>query len=184
MSTDSGELTLVSLSSEDTLGAVRTSPPAGAQAASRWRGWGWGGGGAGGGEHGAGGVSALGLRAVGSCSAVTCQYLPWGLVRMTQCPLRALVLAGEMLCVCRGGHGGIWVCAKCQPTPPQHRCCSCRLEVPQGQAVQQRSPSSPGRQHQSSGAGTEAPGGRSCPPRCCLEAGPLSTMKRVRLRRL
>lgn len=66
----------MSLSSEDTLGAVRTSPPAGAQAANGWRGWGWGG--AGRGSAVLEGVSALGLRAVGSCSAVTCQYLPWG----------------------------------------------------------------------------------------------------------
>lgn len=103
-----------------------------------------------------------------------------GLVRMTQCPLRALVLAGEMLCVCvGGGHGGIWVCAKCQPTPPQHRCCSLQTRSPAGQAVQQL-PLLPQEGSISPQVlGLRPLGAGLCPPRCCLEAGPLSAMKRV-----
>lgn len=99
---------------------------------------------------------------------------------MTQCPLRALVLAGEMLCVCvGGGRGGIWVCAKCQPTPPRHRCCSLQTRSPAGQAVQQLPllPQEGGISPQM--LGLRPLGAGLCPLRCCLEAGPLSAMKRV-----
>lgn len=102
---DSGELIPVSLSSEDTLGAVRTSPQAGAQAAHRWGWWCW--------RESlprASGLLAPVLRSPASVS-------PGGLVRMAQCPLRALVLAGKMLCVCVGGGGNLSVCRVPAHTP-------------------------------------------------------------------
>lgn len=36
---------------------------------------------------------------------------------MAQCPLRALVLAGKMLCVCVGGGGNLSVCRVPAHTP-------------------------------------------------------------------
>lgn len=141
-------------------GAVRTSPQAGAQAANGW----WG--------AVLEGVSASGLRAVGSCPGVPCQRLPWGLVRVAQRPLRALVQADEMLCVCGGA---IWVCAESQPTPPRHGCPSLQTEVPQGRP----SSSSPFLSGKAAPGLRRPPGVGPCPPRCCLEAGPLPAMKRV-----
>lgn len=60
------------------------------------------------------------------------------------------------------------------PHPHSIGAAPCRLEVPQGRQSSS-SPSSPGRQHQSSGAGTEAPGGRSLSPEVLPGGGaPLS----------
>lgn len=95
-----------------------------------------------------------------------------GLVRVAQRPLRALVQADEMLCV---WGGAIWVCAESQPTPPRHGCPSLQTEVPQGRP----SSSSPFLSGKAAPGLRRPPGVGPCPPRCCLEAGPLPAMKRV-----
>lgn len=153
------------LSALRTWGAVRTSPQAGAQAANRL-------------GRDAGGSLCLGPQAevlspVGSCSAITCQHLPWGAGAdgpvSCECPG-----AGRRDALCGGGGAGIWVCAECQPTPPHHRGPSLQTGSPAGQAVEQLPlPLWEG------GIGPWTPGLRRplgaglCAPRCCLEVGSL-----------
>lgn len=118
------------------------------------------------------GVSASGLRAVGSCPGVPCQRLPWGAGAGGPASSEALVQADEMLCV---WGAAIWVCAESQPTPPRHGCPSLQTEVPQGRP----SSSSPFLSGKAAPGLRRPPGVGPCPPRCCLEAGPLPAMKRV-----
>ena len=118
---DSGELIPVSLSSEDTLGAVRTSPQAGAQAANRW----------GGAVLEA--VSASGLRAVGSCSAVTCQCLPWGAgADGPVSPEGPGAGRQDALCVRGLGRGESGCVPSASPHPHGIGAPPCRLKGPQG----------------------------------------------------
>lgn len=115
------------------------------------------------------GVSASGLRAVGSCPGVPCQRLPWGAGAGGPAPW-----CRQMRCFVCGG-GAIWVCAESQPTHPHHGCPSLQTEVPQGRP----SSSSPFLSGKAAPGLRRPPGVGPCPPRCCLEAGPLPAMKRV-----
>lgn len=78
------------------------------------------------------GVSASGLRAVGSCSAVTCQCLPWGAgADGPVSPEGPGAGRQDALCVC-GWRGESECVPSASPHPHGIGPPPCRLEAPQG----------------------------------------------------